>query len=163
MTVYIYIICTPNLELGITVFDQEREQGRFRGRGSNEGARGSAGRAFGRSKDRRFWLLREPDLAAPYLAVVAPMIEPTVLPSSVCYCLDSYNYAFVPSYTECASASTPSGPRVNAEVVLHYHVDELLSGRLLYRFLHGMSASKVLSLHGSTLQFGQRSHSSGDS
>ena len=46
---------------------------------------------------------------------------------------------------------------------LHYLADELLSGRLLCRFLHGMSASKVLSLHGSTLQFGQRSHSSGDS
>ena len=36
---YIYIIYTPNLGLGITVFDQEREQGRFRG--SSEGARGA--------------------------------------------------------------------------------------------------------------------------
>jgi len=41
--IYIYIIYTPNLGLGITVFDQEREQGRFRG--SNEGARGSTGGA----------------------------------------------------------------------------------------------------------------------
>jgi len=41
-----YIIYTPNLGLGITVFVREREQGRFRGssggaRGSTEGARGS--------------------------------------------------------------------------------------------------------------------------
>jgi len=43
--VYIYIIYTPNLGLGITVFDQEREQGCFRG--SNEGARGSTGGARG--------------------------------------------------------------------------------------------------------------------
>ena len=36
--IYIYIIYTPNLGFGIALFDQEREQGRFRG--SNEGARG---------------------------------------------------------------------------------------------------------------------------
>ena len=35
---YIYIIYTPNLGLGIAVFDREREQGRFKG--SNEGAKG---------------------------------------------------------------------------------------------------------------------------
>ena len=39
MYIYVYIIYTPNLGLGITRFDQEREQGRFRG--SNEGAGGS--------------------------------------------------------------------------------------------------------------------------
>ncbi len=49
---YIYIIYTPNLGLRITVFDREREQGRFRGssggaRGSNEGARGSKGEQEG--------------------------------------------------------------------------------------------------------------------
>ena len=40
--IYIYIICiiyTLNLGFGITVFDEEREEGRFRG--SNEGAGGS--------------------------------------------------------------------------------------------------------------------------
>jgi len=36
---YIYIIYTPNLGLGIAVFDWEREQGRFRG--STRGVRGS--------------------------------------------------------------------------------------------------------------------------
>ena len=45
--VYIYIIYTPNLGLEIAVFDQEREQGRFRGSiegatGEQEGARGSS-------------------------------------------------------------------------------------------------------------------------
>ena len=36
---YIYIIYTPNLGLGIAVFDREREQGCFRGSsGSREGA-----------------------------------------------------------------------------------------------------------------------------
>ena len=49
---YIYHIYTPNLGFGITVFDQEREQGRFRGssegaRGSNEGAGGSSEGARG--------------------------------------------------------------------------------------------------------------------
>ncbi len=38
MDIYIYIIYTPNLGLGITFLDREREQGRFRG--SSEGARG---------------------------------------------------------------------------------------------------------------------------
>jgi len=38
---YIYIIYTPNLGLAITVFDREREHGRFRG--SSEGVRGSSG------------------------------------------------------------------------------------------------------------------------
>jgi len=35
----IYIIYTPNLGLGLVVFDREREQGRFKG--SIEGVRGS--------------------------------------------------------------------------------------------------------------------------
>ena len=43
---YIYILYTPNLGLGIAVFDREREQSRFKGsiegaEGSSEGARGS--------------------------------------------------------------------------------------------------------------------------
>jgi len=37
VSIYIYIIYTPNLGLGIAVFDREREQGRFRG--SREGVR----------------------------------------------------------------------------------------------------------------------------
>ncbi len=50
--IYIYTIYTLNLGFGITVFDEEREQGRFRGssegaRGSNEGARGSTEGARG--------------------------------------------------------------------------------------------------------------------
>ena len=39
LAIYISIIYTPNLGFGITLFDREREQGRFRG--SSEGARGS--------------------------------------------------------------------------------------------------------------------------
>ncbi len=55
---YIYHIYTPNLGFGITVFDQEREQGRFRGssegaRGSNEGAGGSSEGAGGSSEGAR--------------------------------------------------------------------------------------------------------------
>ena len=49
---YIYIIYTPNLGLGITVFDQEREQGRFRG--SSEGARGSIEGAL-REQEGALW------------------------------------------------------------------------------------------------------------
>jgi len=46
LSIYIYIIYTPNLGLGIAVPGREREQGRFRAstegaRGSREGARGS--------------------------------------------------------------------------------------------------------------------------
>ncbi len=42
----IYVICTPNLRLPITISDQEREQGRLRGSidgvgGSFEGAGGN--------------------------------------------------------------------------------------------------------------------------
>ena len=37
--IYIYIIYTPNLGSEITLFDREREQGRFRG--SSEGVRES--------------------------------------------------------------------------------------------------------------------------
>jgi len=36
--IYIYIIYTPNLGLGVALFDREKEQGSFRG--SREGARG---------------------------------------------------------------------------------------------------------------------------
>ena len=36
--IYMYIIYTPNLGLGIAVFDRKREQGHFRG--SIEGAKG---------------------------------------------------------------------------------------------------------------------------
>ena len=71
--VYIYYIYTPNLGLRITVFDREREQGRFRGssggatreqRGSNEGAastmgqcRGAAGGSLNRLPCTRLLLL----------------------------------------------------------------------------------------------------------
>jgi hypothetical protein len=39
MSIYIYIIYTPNLGLEVAVFNRVREQGRFRG--SSEGARRS--------------------------------------------------------------------------------------------------------------------------
>jgi len=57
-SIYIYIIYTPNLGFGITVFDEEREQGRFRGSsegagGSNEGARGSTEGAGGSTEGAR--------------------------------------------------------------------------------------------------------------
>ena len=53
----IYIIYTPNLGLAITVFDREREQGRFRGssegaRGSNEGAGGSTEEHGGAAREQ---------------------------------------------------------------------------------------------------------------
>ncbi len=62
VNVYTYIIYTPNLGLGIAVFDQEREQSRFRGSiegagGSSEGARESieeAGSGFQLSRGREF-------------------------------------------------------------------------------------------------------------
>ena len=103
--IYIYIIYTPNLGFEIAVFDQEREQGRLRGsserarglservRGSTEGARGSTEGALRRSKRERFWLLREPNLAALYSATAAPVIYPAVLSSSACCCLDSCSFA----------------------------------------------------------------------
>ena len=55
MSTYIYIIYTPNLGLAIAVFDQEREQGRFRGsseeaKGSSEGAKRRSERARGSSE-----------------------------------------------------------------------------------------------------------------
>jgi len=46
--IYIYIIYTPNLEFRITVFDREREQGRFRG--SSEGVRESTEGVGGSTK-----------------------------------------------------------------------------------------------------------------
>ena len=49
--IYIYIIYTPNLGLRITVFDREREQGRFRG--STEGAWGSTEGALRAEEGRR--------------------------------------------------------------------------------------------------------------
>jgi hypothetical protein len=53
--VYIYIIYTPNLGLGIAVPGREREQGRFKesteaARESIERVRGSTGGALGRGK-----------------------------------------------------------------------------------------------------------------
>jgi len=84
---YISIIYTPNLELAIIVFDQEREQGRFResnegARESNEGARGSIegalreqrgskGEHCGAVQERSRW---EPKLAALYSTIVARII-----------------------------------------------------------------------------------------
>ena len=56
-----YIIYTPNLGLRITVFDREREQGRFREqRGSSGGARGSTmGQCRGAAGDlAAFWVSR---------------------------------------------------------------------------------------------------------
>ena len=91
LCVYIYIIYTPNLELGIAVSVREREQGHFRGssegaRARSRGARGSTGGALGRSKQARraqqreeiFRLLGEPDLAAPYPATAALVIYHSV-------------------------------------------------------------------------------------
>ena len=54
----LYIIYTPNLELGIALPGREREQGRFRGssegaRGSNEGAEGSTEGARGSTVGQR--------------------------------------------------------------------------------------------------------------
>jgi len=56
--IYIYIIYTPNLGLGITLPGREREQGRFRGsregaRGSSEGVRGSSKGVRGSSEGAR--------------------------------------------------------------------------------------------------------------
>ncbi len=64
--IYIYIIYTPNLGLRITVFDREREQGRFRGssegaKGSSEGARGSTGKHYMAVQGRSKW---EPEMAS---------------------------------------------------------------------------------------------------
>ena len=57
--IYIFIIYTLNLGLEITVFDWEREQGRFRGSkgeqwGGTEGARGST---MGQSRGAAYWSL----------------------------------------------------------------------------------------------------------
>ena len=70
LCIYIYIIYTPNLRLGIAVSVREREQGRFKG--SSEGAKGSNGGApreergadrerYGAVQGRSRW---EPKLAA---------------------------------------------------------------------------------------------------
>ena len=72
---HIYIIYTPNLRLAIAVPGREREQGRLRG--SNKGAGASKGEHRGSiraQQEERFWLLREPDLAVLYPAIVAPII-----------------------------------------------------------------------------------------
>ena len=50
--IYIYIIYTPNLGSEITLFDREREQGRFRG--SSEGARGRSEGAPGEHRGQGF-------------------------------------------------------------------------------------------------------------
>ena len=74
---YIYIIYTPNLGSEITVSDEERERGRFRGstegaRGSIEGARGSTERAarehHGAVRGRSSW---EPEMASSVSAGAA--------------------------------------------------------------------------------------------
>ena len=98
--IYIYIIYTPNLGSEITLFDREREQGRFRessegARGRSKGApgeqRGSTGEQRGstgehggaaseqggRSKRAKVLAPQEPDLAAPYPATAAPVVYPT--------------------------------------------------------------------------------------
>jgi len=75
--VYVYIIYTPNLGSGITVFVREREQGRSRGsiegaRGRSKGAPGEYGGARGSSEGakiqpsyvRRGAVQWEPNLAA---------------------------------------------------------------------------------------------------
>ena len=95
---FAYIIYTPNLGFAITLPGREREQGRFRG--SSEGAWGRSEGALERSKrakggaarEKRFWLLREPDLAAFYSATAAPVIYPAVLPGSACWCLEFYSF-----------------------------------------------------------------------
>ena len=89
---YIYIIYTPNLGSRITLFDREREQGRFRG--STGGALGRSKRAKGAQQESKgSGSSREPDLAAPYPAIAAPIILLIVLPSLAYYYLDSYSFA----------------------------------------------------------------------
>ncbi len=93
--IYIYIyIYTPSLGSEITLFDREREQGRFRGssegargsiegaRGSIEGARGSTGEhALGRSKRARVLAPQESLvwLHPTTRLQLAPVIFPTVV------------------------------------------------------------------------------------
>ncbi len=99
LDIYIYIIYTPNLGLGIAVFDGEREQGRFRGssegaRGSSEGAGGSSEGAtrehHGAVQGRSRW---EPKMASSYPAIAAHVIYNNILsPGSACYCLGSSNF-----------------------------------------------------------------------
>jgi hypothetical protein len=48
----IYVTCTPNLRLLITISDQEREQGRLRG--SIEGAGGTLKRTKGGARNTSF-------------------------------------------------------------------------------------------------------------
>ena len=67
--VYIYIIYTPNLGLGITHFVRKREQGRFKG--SSEGALREHGRAPEGAKGRS---IGEPKLAAFSSAEITNMI-----------------------------------------------------------------------------------------
>jgi len=92
--IYIYIIYTPNLGFEIAVLGREREQRRFRG--SSEGAWGSTGEhrgsteaqqasRKGAAREERFWLLKEPNLAALYSATAALVFYPAVLPGSACY------------------------------------------------------------------------------
>ncbi len=55
----IYVTCTPNLRLLITISDQEREQGRLRGSiegagGSIEGAGGTLKRTKGGARNTSF-------------------------------------------------------------------------------------------------------------
>ena len=98
---YIYILYTPNLGFLIAVSRREREQGRFRGSsegagGSDDGAsmeqKGSTGRSKrekgGLAREEIFWLLGEPNLAAPYSASFASVIYFAMLPGSACCWLD---------------------------------------------------------------------------
>ena len=69
------------------------------GKGSkaaSEGAareyRGAARENWGAVREERFWLLREPDLAALYSTTAAPVIYLIVLPGSVCWCLEFYSF-----------------------------------------------------------------------
>ena len=95
--IYIYYI-HPELRIGDCPSGMGKEQGRFRG--SSEGAkRRSKGAprehrgSIGAQQEERFWLFGEPNLAAPYSVITAPVIHPAVLPGSACCCLDSYSFA----------------------------------------------------------------------
>lgn len=69
-----------------------REQGAQQGSGEHRGSTEAQQASRGGAVRERFWLLREPNLAAPYSATAAFIIYPTVLPGSACCCLDSYSF-----------------------------------------------------------------------
>ncbi len=85
--IYIYIIFTPNLGLGITGFDWEREhgstEGALRSTGEHRGSIREHEGAVGRSKGAKVELLvlggaqhkRVPDLTTPYSVTAAHVID----------------------------------------------------------------------------------------